>query len=64
VRRNRRVRDQIEAIFGAEVVEEISRWNDGRPDSLVDFGVSVSDREANLQEDSYFLLDAPDLDTV
>ncbi len=49
MRSNRKVRDQIEALHGPAVVDELSRWNDTDLDSLADHGIELNPLEEARQ---------------
>ncbi len=48
-RRNRVTRQEIAAILGEPVVDEIERWNDRKLDSLSDFAVELDPIEVAAQ---------------
>jgi hypothetical protein len=47
--RNRVQRRRIADRLGEQVVDEVARWNDQKPDSLAEYGVPVSKREEEIQ---------------
>lgn len=49
MRRNRAIRNQIEARYGVSLIEELERWNDRVLDSLEESGIELSAEEEVAQ---------------